>query len=119
MSTVQSETLPPQVRERPAREDLYAGEMHRLPPDAMFLRILGVNYMHLKTEDEGDLYVTEHGLPFIEHLRPESWYEPTWFGQKRERLHGTSAVYRVPTRPLPNHRCKSLELVVKWSRVGE
>ena len=69
-------------------------DVKTLPPDATFLRILGVNYVHLKTGDEGDLYMTEYGLPFVDHLRPENWYEEQWFKQKRERLQGTSTVYR-------------------------
>jgi hypothetical protein len=96
-----------------------AAQQTLLPPGSTFLRILGVNYCHLRTDDDGDLYLTEHGLPFLDHLRPENWYEPEWFQSKRERLHGTSVVYRLPTRPLRNHRCRSIDLVVKWSRVGE
>ena len=105
----------------------YAGSARRsgtidfkhLPSGATFLRIMGVNYVHLKTADEGDLYVTEYGVPFLEHLQPEKWYEEPWFSQKRERLQGTSAVYRVPTMPVQQHRVASLDLVVKWSRVGQ
>ena len=100
-------------------EQLPAAQRTVLPPGATFLRILGVNYCHLKTDDEADLYVTEHGLPFLEHLRPENWYTEEWFQAKRERLHGTSVVYHVPTKPLENQRCRSIDLVVKWSRVGE
>lgn len=96
-----------------------SAEIGQLPTDATFLRILGVNYVHLMSADEGDLYVTEHGLPFVEHLQPINWYERAWFEAKRERLHGTGTVYRVPTRPLPGQRCKSIPLVVKWCRVGE
>jgi predicted RNA binding protein YcfA (HicA-like mRNA interferase family) len=91
----------------------------RLPPGATFLRILGVNYVHIRTADEGDLYVTEHGMPFLEHLKPENWYEPSWFHAQRVRLEGTSTIYRVPTRPVNGRMCRSLDIVVKWSRVGE
>ena len=104
---------------QPAAPALPDAQRTMLPPGATFLRILGVNYCHLKTDDEGDMYVTEHGLPFLEHLRPENWYETEWFQAKRERLHGTSVVYRVPTKPLEHHRRRSIDLVVKWSRVGE
>jgi len=103
----------------PPREMLAGAESHALPRGAHFLRILAVNYVHIRTEDQGDLYVTEEGLPFIEHLRPENWYEQQWFKEHAERLHGTSVVYRVPTRPLPGHPVASLQLVAKWSRVGE
>jgi hypothetical protein len=88
----------------------------KLPPRAVALRILGVDYVHVKTSDEGDLYVTKFGWPFLEHLKPESWYEKEWFEQSREKLIGTSTVYKVRTKPI---RHISKELVVKWCRVGE
>ena len=105
----------------------YAGPYRRgglidfkhLPRGATFLRIMGVNYVHLRTADEGDLYVTEHGVPFLDHLQPEMWYEEPWFSQHRERLQGTSAVYRVKTMPVENHAMRDLDIVVKWSRVGQ
>lgn len=92
---------------------------HALQPQASFLRIFGVNYVHLQPGGEGDLYVTEEGLPFIEHLMPINWYEEQWFKANRRRLEGTSAVYFLSTRPLPKRRPASIDLVVKWSRVGQ
>jgi hypothetical protein len=94
-------------------------EVRTLPPDATFLRILAVNYVHLKTGDGGDQYVTEHGLPFVEHLRPENWYAGDWYRVAGERLEGTGTVYRVATRPIRNRKPASIQLVVKWSRVGQ
>ena len=85
-----------------------------LPYSAMSL--LGVDYFHLKTGDGGDLYLTRFGLPFWKNLLPENWYAREWFEAKRERLEGTSMVYKVPTRAVNG---KVLHLVVKWSRVGE
>jgi hypothetical protein len=78
--------------------------------------LLGVDYVHLKTADGGDLYLTESGLPFWRQLLPENWYDRHWFVAKRERLKGTSTVYRVPTKQIDD---QALDLVVKWSRVGE
>lgn len=78
--------------------------------------LLGVDYYHFKTSDDGDLYLTRFGLPFREQLQPENWYAEDWFRENRERLQGTSSVYRVPTRLVNG---KALNLVVKWSRVGE
>jgi len=78
--------------------------------------LLGVDYYHFKTNDAGDLYLTRFGLPFREQLRPKNWYADDWFASKRERLAGTSTVYKVPTRTVNG---KALNLVVKWSRVGE
>jgi hypothetical protein len=94
-------------------------DLSKLPRGAMFIRILGVNYVRLRTEDDGDLYLTEQGLPFWRQLQPQNWYAPDWFAAKRVRLEGTGTVYRLPTRPLENHRPRSIELVAKWSRVGE
>jgi hypothetical protein len=78
--------------------------------------LLEVEYSHLKTSDGGDLYLTEHGRPFWEHLLPENWYVREWFVPNRQRLVGTSVVYKVPTKPVNG---SILHLVVKWSRVGE
>ena len=94
-------------------------DVRDLPSGATFLRILGVNYVHLKASDGGDLYLTEYGLPFREHLAPENWYEEGYFTKYRQRLEGTSAVYKVATRPVTGHICRSIDLVVKWSRVGQ
>ncbi len=77
---------------------------------------LGVVYVHTKTDDGGDLYLTRYGLPYAEHLAVANWYERRWFRLHRERLEGTSCVYRVPTRPV---RGVVLDLVVKNCRVGE
>jgi hypothetical protein len=87
-----------------------------LPESANVMSFLGVDYVHLKAPDDGDLYLTAFGLPFWRVLMPENWYTRDWFEAKRERLSGTSTVYRVPTRMVNRH---SLDLVVKWSRVGE
>jgi hypothetical protein len=84
-------------------------------PDSL-LNILGVVYVHRTTSDGGDIYFTRFGLPHAQHLELENWYETTWFRDHRERLDGTSAVFRVPTREVDD---RSLELVVKNCRVGE
>jgi hypothetical protein len=87
-----------------------------LPAEANRVDLLGVNYAHIQTSDDGDLYLTEYGQPFWEQLLPENWYAKEWFEANRERLVGTSTVYKVPTRTV---RGRDLHLVVKWSRVGE
>ena len=86
------------------------------PAGCTTISLLGVDYFHLKTGDGGDLYLTRFGLPFWQNLLPENWYAPEWFETKRERLQGTSTVYKVPTRTVNG---RELDLVVKWSRVGE
>lgn len=83
---------------------------------APIISMLGVDYWYFKTHDGGDLYVTKFGLPFAENLFPESWFEREWFDQNRERLLGTSTVYKVQTKTVGGRR---LSIVVKWCRVGE
>ncbi len=78
--------------------------------------VLGMVYVHHPTHDGGDLYLTQFGLPYADLLDTRNWYERRWFERHREKLAGTSAVYRVPTREVNG---RSLELVVKNCRVGE
>ena len=80
------------------------------------ISLIGVDYLRLKTGDGGDLYLTRFGLPFREQLAPDNWYAPDWFAVRRTRLPGTSAIYKVPTRPV---RGVSLNLVARFSRVGQ
>lgn len=88
----------------------------RLPPNATPMRLLGVDYVHVPTENGGDLYLTRFGFPFLDHLQLENWREEAWFEAQRERLLGTSVVYRVPTKVVDG---RSIDLVVKYCRVGE
>lgn len=87
-----------------------------LPPGAETVSLLGVDYVRLKMQDGGDLYLTRFGLPLREHLAPENWYAPDWFAKRRMRLEGTSTIYRLPSRPVHGH---ALDLVVRFSRLGQ
>ena len=80
------------------------------------VNVLGVVYVHTKTSDGGDLYLTRFAESYHEHFEVENWYERDWFTAQRIRLIGTSSVYRVPTKFVHG---KSLDLVVKNCRVGE
>ncbi len=80
------------------------------------INLLGVVYAHSKTEDGGDLYLTEYGLLYSELLDIENWYDKEWFETYRVRLSGKSSVFRVPTKEIDGRR---LQLVVKNNRVGE
>ncbi len=80
------------------------------------LSILGVAYVHVVPPEGGDLYMTRFGIQFRDELRIDNWYEREWFVAKRERLEGTSAVFRVPTKAV---RGRSIDLVVKNCRFGE
>ena len=59
--------------------------------------LLNVEYDHYKLPDGADLYVTRYGRPFLRHLAPARWYEKEWFRKSREKLCGTSRVYKVRT----------------------
>lgn len=80
------------------------------------INVLGVVYVHCKASDGGDMYITRFGMPVADLLEIDNWYEREWFHAHRERLEGTSSVYRVPTREING---RSIELVVKNCRVGE
>ncbi len=90
--------------------------MKKTTPHKALVNVLGVVYLHTKTEDGGDLYCTRFAEPHQEHLEIKNWYEEDWFTRHRVRLLGTSSVYRVPTRRING---TSLDLVVKNCRVGE
>ncbi|MCK5505478.1 MAG: hypothetical protein KAJ10_09965, partial [Thermodesulfovibrionia bacterium] len=62
------------------------------------VNVLGIVYVHKKTSDGGDLYLTEFAEHYQEHLAIESWYEKNWFNEHKIKLEGTSAVYRIPTK---------------------
>ena len=87
------------------RESPIASYLRRrhLPLQATPVRLLGVETMLLPTGDGGDLYVTWDGLHRLDYLLLENWLEPAWFQAKRERLPGTSTVYRLPTKPVNGH----------------
>ena len=72
--------------------------------------ILGVAYQQAQTADGGDLYLTGYGLPFKEQLMPENWRETGWFLAHRQRLRGTSTIYRTQTKPAGG---ASLDIVVR------
>lgn len=85
-------------------------------PDIKPREVQGVQYFHTRTSDGGDLYLTKYGLPFARQLLPENWREPDWFIAHRQKLRGTSTIYRTVTRPVDG---RSLEIVVRYNRVGE
>jgi hypothetical protein len=117
----QNDTIPDEFTPMPAKT-LGVGKLPLpapLPPEAVFLRLMGVDYVRFRAADGGDLYVTEHGMPFLDHLNPQNWYEPEWFKRNRVPLAGSGTVYRLGTRPIPGHPSPSIQLVVKWSRVGQ
>ena len=96
----------------------YEGEVNAtlISIPEQLLQIIGVVYSHHRTSDGGDIYLTQFGMPFSRLLEIDNWYEKLWFEEHREKLEGTSAVYRVRTKELDG---SSLDIVVNNSRFGE
>jgi hypothetical protein len=91
-------------------------EFDQLPLDVV-VRAFGVDYGHVCPPEGGDLFVTRFGWPVLKQLLPNNWYTDQWYAKEGEKLRGsTGHVYHVPTRPVAG---KSLELVVKFSRVAQ
>jgi len=90
--------------------------MKRLAPKKQLINVLGMVYMHKKTPDGGDIYLTQFAEQHQKQLKIRNWYEKNWFDRHKLRLKGTSSVYKVPTRRVEG---KSVDLVVKNCRVGE
>ena len=80
------------------------------------LDVFGVPYTHVRTEDGGDLWLTEYGLPLAEHLKPSQWFADRYYIEHGERLAAsTGTVYRVQPKGATG-RCM---IVAKFSRVGQ
>lgn len=81
------------------------------------IKILGTDYFHITLPDHDDLYLTLYGLPFLEWLLPQNYLtDRVWFRENSKKLEGTSAVFRVKTKPIHEQH---LDLVCKWNRIGQ
>ena len=81
------------------------------------LRVFETPYVYLSLGNEDDLYITVHGLPFIEQLMPGNWWlDKEWFRANATRLSGTSTIYRVRTKPING---RAIDIVLKWNRMGQ
>jgi hypothetical protein len=80
-------------------------------------RISGVDYLHLKGRQSGDLFITRAGWPVASSILPERWFTGAQFSKPGQALAGaTGAVYRVPVA----HPVRSkFAIVVKFSRFGQ
>ncbi len=87
-----------------------------VPAEARVVKVMGVDYVHIRTRDGGDLYVTEYGLPFLELVKPDHWYYDPERKKDRERLNGSGTLYRVRNRDTGKGK---IDLVIKWSRVAQ
>jgi hypothetical protein len=77
----------------------------------------GVRYGHVVFPDGGDLYVTQHGWPYLPEILPHRWYSDSLYVKEGTKLPGsTGHVYHIDVaRPslLP------LSIVIKFSRVAQ
>jgi hypothetical protein len=80
-------------------------------------RLFGVNYLHLRGAQGGDLFLTRSGWSMAEQLEPHQWFTGEQFARRGRALAGaTGAVYRVPvTHPVRDEQ----SIVVKFSRFGQ
>jgi hypothetical protein len=86
-------------------------------PAAHHRRLFGVDYLHLKGRQNGDLFITPHGWPIAGALLPDQWFGGQQFCKPGRALAGaTGAVYRVP---VPHPARRNYTLVVKFSRFGQ
>lgn len=80
-------------------------------------RLFGVDYVHMKGRQGGDLFVTRFGWGCIESVLPQTWFVDDRFRKVGRALAGaTGAVYRVP---VPHRACPDYALVVKFSRAAQ
>jgi hypothetical protein len=81
-----------------------------------FKKILDVNYLHLELAQGDELFFTDYGIPFLENLLPDNFYNNGWFNEHHERLSGSSCVYKVRTKPVKG---KHKDIVLKWNRMAQ
>jgi hypothetical protein len=82
-------------------------------PETALHEVLGVTYVHVRTNEGDDLFLTERGWPWVKELLPENWYRNGNYKKLGTRLRFSSgAVYRVPL-------VRRLQIVVKFSRIGQ
>ncbi|MEX1117621.1 MAG: hypothetical protein WEB60_02395 [Terrimicrobiaceae bacterium] len=80
-------------------------------------QIDGVDYLHLRGCQNGDLFITRHGWPCSDCLFPDRWFTGEQFKKSGRALAGaTGAVYRVPVAHRASPR---FALVAKFSRFGQ
>ena len=81
-------------------------------------RISGVDYLHIRGLQGGDLFLTREGWANASCLVPDRWFTGGQFRKPGQALAGaTGAVYRVPV--LHPAREDGFALVVKFSRFGQ
>lgn len=79
-------------------------------------KAFGIEYKHLKPANGGDLYLTDFGSGVLRCLLPENWYANQYFYHAGTKLPGTSAAYKVTTKPVFG---RTIDIVIKFCRIGE
>jgi hypothetical protein len=80
-------------------------------------RACGVDYQWLRLNDEGDLFVTPLGMPYLDYLMPKRWYENEKYMRNGTRQpDGIGTVYRVTVQ---NDKKRKMDLVIKFSRFAQ
>jgi len=81
------------------------------------VRVMDVEYVHVRLASGDDLYVTGYGLPVIDLLLPENyWTDKGWFRANSQRLSGSSTLYRIRTKEVSG---RWRDVVLKWNRMGQ
>ncbi|UCF96449.1 MAG: hypothetical protein JSV89_14875 [Spirochaetaceae bacterium] len=80
-------------------------------------KILNVYYLHIKCDNDDDLYITQYGLPFFENLKPHNFLtDKSWYDGHSIRLSGSGCTYKIKTKEI---KSRSKDLVIKWNRMGQ
>jgi hypothetical protein len=80
-------------------------------------RVFGVDYLHLRGRQSGDLFVTRHGWAALGSIVPAQWFVGDRLNKVGRQLAGaTGAVYRMP---VPHQASERYALVVKFSRFAQ
>lgn len=103
-------------------EQLAFNHPHRHRPfdqvsPALRRRVFGVDYLHLRGRQSGDLYITRHGWGTLGSIVPTQWFTGDRLSKVGRKLAGaTGAVYRIP---VPHQASERFALVVKFSRFAQ
>jgi hypothetical protein len=91
----------------------FATDLHA---DCSVVRLFGTLYVHQKTSDGGDLWLTVWGWPWRHHLQPEVWFKNGQYTTLGTRLgYSTGHVYKMVSAIGP----RKLSFVAKLSRVAQ
>jgi hypothetical protein len=78
------------------------------------IHILGIVYAHHKTPDGGDMYLTQFGLQYSDLPEIEKLVRKGMAEARRERLEGTSAVYKIRNSPQNTLKTRNKEILASF-----